>query len=89
VFFGDHQGVGAYVVPSFINGCREAQMWFAIIGALLVVAALLGPRLGANFYTSGRPGVKGEVENNLYRRVATGVIGVVLVLFGLRDYFVK
>jgi len=64
-------------------------MWFATIGALLVFAALLEPRLGVNFYTSGRPGVKGEVENNLYRWVATGVIGVVLVLFGLRDYFVK
>ena len=64
-------------------------MWLATIGALLVVAALLGPRFGVNFYTSGRPGVKGEVENNLYRRVATVLIGVVLVLFGLRDYFVK
>lgn len=64
-------------------------MWFATIGALLVVAALLGSRFGVNFYTSGRPGVKGEVENKLYRRIATGVIGAVLVLFSLRDYFVK
>jgi hypothetical protein len=64
-------------------------MWFTGIGALLVVGALLGPRFGINFYTGGRPGAKGQVDNSVYSRVATGVIGATLIIFGLTQYFRK
>ena len=48
-------------------------MWFAVIGAVLTVAAIRGPRFGGTFYSGGRLGVKGQADHSLYGRVATGV----------------
>jgi hypothetical protein len=61
-------------------------MWFAVIGAVLIIGAVLGPRFGVTFYSSGRPGGKGQTDNSLNARIATGVIGGILILFGLKEY---
>jgi hypothetical protein len=58
-------------------------MWFAAVGAFLIVAAVLGPRFGFTLYTGGRPGVKGRVDNSLYGRITTWIAGLALIVLGL------
>jgi hypothetical protein len=64
-------------------------MWFATIGALMILASLLAPRFRVNLYHSNWPGRPGRKDNSLYNRVVTALIGVLLILFGFSDYYPK
>jgi hypothetical protein len=65
-------------------------MWFSLIGFLLLVASILGPRFGFNLYSGGAPGTtRGKVDNSLASRVGTGLIGLVLIIWGMSDLYPK
>jgi hypothetical protein len=63
-------------------------MWIAF-GLLFIAAGLLGPRFGFGLFQSSRPGLKGNVGSILANRIATLLIGVLLIAFGLMRFYPK
>ncbi len=66
-------------------------MWVAF-GLLFIVAGLLGPRFGFGLYESGqqesaRPGSKRTVGAILANRIATILVGMLLIAFGLMRFY--
>jgi len=63
-------------------------MWIAF-GLLFIAAGPLGSRFGFGLFKSSRPGLKGGVGSILANRIATILIGVLLMAFGLMRFYPK
>jgi hypothetical protein len=65
-------------------------MLAAVIGGWLVIASLIAPRFGFGLFR-GRPGGGGrrQIDNSLSNRIATAIIGLLMILFGLSDFYPK
>jgi hypothetical protein len=65
------------------------NLWTTFIGALLILAAAFGPKLGINLYRYDQRGAGRTLDNSKVNRIATAFVGLMLILIGLSSLYTK